>query len=128
MTDKKPMSGLLFDPTSHHFLKSSDYGPITINNILQSSVNYYHWNREMPTTLIIRRKLGFLLGIMKEPTDHEYEEYEAWLTCHSVISQWIWGSMSNKIASQIMYTDDPSIIWNDLRDQFKQSNELISIN
>lgn len=60
---------------------------------------------------------------MKEPSNHSSEEYEAWLTFHRVFRQWIWGSVLNEIASQIMYTDDPSIIWSNLRDQFKQSNE-----
>lgn len=34
MEKKKPRGGPLFDPTFHYFLKSNDYGPITINNIL----------------------------------------------------------------------------------------------
>jgi len=29
--------GGLFDPTSYYYLKLSDYGPLTINNILQGS-------------------------------------------------------------------------------------------
>lgn len=28
-----------YGPISHYFLKSSDYGPITINNILLDSIN-----------------------------------------------------------------------------------------
>lgn len=31
--------------------------------------------------------------------------------------------MSKKIASQIMYTDDISVMWTDLKDRFRRSNE-----
>lgn len=44
MTDsveKKPRGGPLFDPTLHYYLRSSDYGPLTITNILQGSSSYY---------------------------------------------------------------------------------------
>lgn len=43
MVDKKPRDEPLFDPTSHYFLKNSDYGPITIDNFLIGSTNYYPW-------------------------------------------------------------------------------------
>jgi len=77
----------------------------------------------MTTILITRRKLGFVLGTLKVPSDGDSKEYEAWLTCHGVIRQWIWSSVSKDIASQIMYTDDPSVIWTELREQFMQTNE-----
>ena len=115
--------GPLFDPTSYYYLKSTDYGPLTITNILQGSSNYYLWSREMTTILITRRKLGFVIGTLRAPSEKDVTEYEAWLTCHGVIRQWIWSSVSKEIVSQIMYTDDPAVIWADLRDQFKQSNE-----
>lgn len=77
----------------------------------------------MTTILITRKKLGFVLGQLLELADKNSEEYEAWLTCHGVIRQWIWSLVSKDIASQIMYTYDPTVIWCDLKDQFKQSNE-----
>lgn len=51
MTEKSPKVFSLFDPTSHYFLKSTDYGPLTIINILQDSQNYYPWNWEMTIVL-----------------------------------------------------------------------------
>lgn len=77
----------------------------------------------MTTILVKRRKLGFVLGTIKKPADGNAEEHEAWLTYHGVVKQWIWSSVSKEIAPQIMYTNDASVIWNDLRDQFSQSNE-----
>lgn len=77
----------------------------------------------MTTILITKRKLCFVLGTLKEPSDKKSEEYEAWVTCHGVIMQWIWSSVSQDIASQIMYIDDVSVIWTYLKDQFKQSNK-----
>jgi len=115
----KPRGGPLSDPTSIYFLKSSDYNPLVVSNILQGSANYFPWHREMTTILITRRKLGFVLGTLKAPDDSTSEEYEAWLTCHGVIRQWIWSSISKEIASLIMYADDPAEIWTDLRNQYR---------
>lgn len=53
MDDKKPREGLLFDPISPYFLK--------LSNHCEGSQNYYLWNREMTTMLIIRRKLNLSL-------------------------------------------------------------------
>jgi len=119
----KHRGGPLFDPTSIYFLKSMDYNPLVVSNILQGSTNYFPWHREMTTILIIRRKLGFVFGTLQAPEDTKGEEYEAWLTCHGVIRQWIWSSVSKEIAALIMYTDDPAVIWADLRDQYRQTNE-----
>ena len=123
LTTVKPRGGPLFDPTSYYYLKSSDYAPLSVNYILQGNTNYYPWCREMTTILITRRKLGFVLGTLQKPSDQNLEELEAWQTCHGVIRQWIWSSVSKDIASQIMYTDDPAVIWADLKDQFMQTNE-----
>lgn len=73
--------------------------------------------------LITRRTHGFVLGTIKEPSDKNIEEYEAWVTCHRVIRQWILSSVSKEITSQVMCTDDASMMWNDLRDQLRQSNK-----
>lgn len=81
----KPRGGPLFDPTSYYYLKTLDYAPLVVNNILQGSNNYYPWNREMTTILITRRKLGFVLGQLPELADKQSEEHEAWLTCHGII-------------------------------------------
>lgn len=70
----------------------------------------------MTTILLTRRKLGFVLGTIKRPADEDAEELEAWTTCHRVVRQWIWSSVFKEIVSQIMYTDDASVVWNDLRD------------
>lgn len=63
------------------------------------------------------------MGTLHECSEKNVKEYEAQITCHGVIRLWIQCSVSKKIASQVMYTNDPIIIWANLRDQFKQSNE-----
>lgn len=123
MIMNKPRGDSLFDPTFYYYLKAIDYNPLVVNNILQDSSNYYPWNREITIILITKRKLGFVLGQLQESSDKNLEEHEVWPTCRGVIRQWIWRLVSKEIASQIMYTDDPTIIWSDLRDQFKQTNE-----
>lgn len=87
LTSAKPRGAHLVDPTSHYYLKTADYGPLILNNILQGNSNYYPWNRELTTILITMRKLGFVLGQFKEPNNKNYEEYEAGFTCHEVIRQ-----------------------------------------
>lgn len=77
MAEKKPLGDPLFNPNSHYYLKNNDQGPLPIKNILQGSVNYYPWNKEMTTALLTRRKLGFVLGTMREPSDNKSEEHEA---------------------------------------------------
>lgn len=39
----KPRGGPLFNPTSHYYLRTTDYGPLVVNNILQGSSNCYPW-------------------------------------------------------------------------------------
>lgn len=89
LSSSKPKGGPLFDPTLYYYLKTIDYCLLVVNNILQGSSNYYPWNKEMTTIFITKRKLGFFLGQLKEPSDKKSEEYETWLYCHGVIRQWI---------------------------------------
>lgn len=39
----------------------------------------------MTIVLITRRKLGFVLGTLKEPVDKSTEEDKAWVTYHGII-------------------------------------------
>lgn len=77
----KPRGGPLFDPTSYYYLKTTDYNPLAINNILQGNSYYYPWNMEMTTILITRRKLGFVLGQLKKSNDKTLRNMRFGLHC-----------------------------------------------
>lgn len=74
MKRNRLISGPLFDPTSHYFLKTTYYGPlIRIASIITHGIAH----REMTIVLLTRRKLGFVLGTMLEPPKSEFKEFEA---------------------------------------------------
>ena len=83
--------------------------------------NYNIWNRFVLMALTAKNKVGFVQGIIpRPPVDHLL--HGAWIHCKSMVTSWILNFVFKEIADSLLYMDNASNVWNDLRDRFHQSN------
>ncbi|KAL5554368.1 hypothetical protein UlMin_041769 [Ulmus minor] len=85
------------------------------------SNNYNSWSRAMTMALIAKNKLCFVDGNLFGPSLDDVC-YNSWCRCNSKVMSWILHAISREIADSVMYIDNAKDMWNDLYDQFHQSN------
>jgi len=83
--------------------------------------NYHTWKRSMTMALSAKNKLGFIDGSLTKPA-MDASEFSAWNRCNNMVLSWILNSVSQEIASSIIYIESAQEMWQDIKDHFSQSN------
>ncbi|XP_065626430.1 putative proline-rich receptor-like protein kinase PERK11 isoform X2 [Quercus suber] len=86
--------------------------------------NYPTWARSMQMALIAKNKLGFIDGTLtlSSPMVKTSSAIQAWVHCDKMVASWILNSVSQEIATSIVYKNTALEIWNDLRERLSQAN------
>ncbi|KAM6545767.1 hypothetical protein CsatB_026503 [Cannabis sativa] len=71
--------------------------------------------------LVVKLKLKFVNGKLPPP-DEDDEDFELWNRCNNTVISWILHAISNEIAGSVMYMDDATQIWLNLKEGFNQKN------
>jgi hypothetical protein len=110
------------DPTSPYFVHSSD-GPSSVKvTPLLDGVNYHSWARAMRRALGAKLKFEFLDGSIPMPINSFDPSFRAWNRCNMLIHSWILNSVEPSIARSIVFMDNASDVWLDLKDRFSQGD------
>lgn len=107
------------DPKSHFFLHPSD----SVNTVIVTpeliGSNYLSWSCAFTLAISVKNKLGFLDGLVpaSQPTD---PLYTYWLRCNNLLLSWILKSISQDIASTVLYINSARQVWDKLKTRFAQ--------
>ncbi|XP_074277635.1 uncharacterized protein LOC141601268 [Silene latifolia] len=91
--------------------------PLAVDTKLSGIENYLEWKGQMEIAICSRRKLGFLTGVVKRPTNDPLKE-AAWDTCNSLLISWIFHNVEQPIKKSVLYTRTTKDIWKYLEKQF----------
>lgn len=75
----------------------------------------------MTLALSAKNKLGFIDGFLTKPA-MDTPEFSAWDRCNNMVLPWILNSVSQEIASSIIYIESAQEMCEDIKDRFSQSN------
>ncbi|XP_074289526.1 uncharacterized protein LOC141614681 [Silene latifolia] len=110
------------DPTDPLYLHPAESThPVMVDTKLSCIENYLEWKRQMEIAICSKRKLGFLTGVIKRPTNDAFRE-SAWDTCNCLLIAWIMHNVELPIKRSLMYTKTTKGIWDYLQDQFSVRN------
>ena len=110
------------DPRSPFFLHHGETpGAILITQPLTED-NYPTWAKAMRMALDAKSKLGFVDGSVNASMAVTPLKKQAWSKCNSMISSWIWKSVSPHLTASVIYRDTTFEVWNTLKKRFSQAN------
>lgn len=104
------------DPTSPYYVHPND-GPsyVSITPVLNGS-NYHSWMQLMRRALGGKMKFDFVYGMILVPRDSFDPSFRAWTRCNILIHLWIMRSMSKPIVQSIVFVENASDVWNELKE------------
>ncbi|XP_075643351.1 uncharacterized protein LOC142614677 [Castanea sativa] len=117
-------SSILDDPSNPLYLHHEESpGAMLVYQPLVGE-NYPTWARSMRMALIAKNKLGFIDGTLtlSSPMVKTPSTIQAWIRCNKMVASWILNSVSQEIATSIIYRDTAFEIWNNLKEIFLQGN------
>ncbi|XP_073307117.1 uncharacterized protein [Primulina huaijiensis] len=109
------------DPLYLHY--SDQPGLIPVTQPLNGE-NYSTWSRAMLMALNIKNKEGFVNGSIKQPPETSIAELQQWRRWNNLVKAWLSNSISQDIATSVIYYEDASEIWSDLKDRFSRTNSV----
>jgi len=111
------------DLSSPYYVHPSD-GPhsVSIKPQLNTS-NYQVWARAMRRGLGGKNKYQFVDGTILPPTFDDLN-FSAWERCNNLIHSWIMNSVSDNIAQSIVYIDNVSDVWKELKERFSKAGRI----
>ncbi|XP_074319925.1 uncharacterized protein LOC141656772 isoform X1 [Silene latifolia] len=111
------------DPTDPLYLHPAESAhPLAVDVKLSEIENYLEWKRQMEIVICSKRKLGFLTGVLKRPTNDPLRQ-DAWDTCNCLLISWIFHNVEAPIKRYVLYTRTAKEIWDYLQKQFSVSND-----
>ncbi|XP_030963078.1 probable serine/threonine-protein kinase roco5 isoform X2 [Quercus lobata] len=117
-------SSILDDPSNPLYLHHEESpGAMLVYQPLVGE-NYPTWARSMRMALIAKNKLGFIDGTLtlSSPMVKTPSTIQAWIRCNKMVASWILNSVSQEIATSIIYRDTALEIWNNLKERLSQGN------
>ncbi|KAL0009567.1 hypothetical protein SO802_011069 [Lithocarpus litseifolius] len=117
-------SSILDDPSNPLYLHHEESpGAMLVYQPLVGE-NYPTWARSMQMALIAKNKLGFIDGTLtlSSPMVKTPSTIQAWIRCNKMVASWILNSVSQEIATSIIYRDTALEIWNNLKERLSQRN------
>lgn len=85
--------------------------------------NYQSWFKSIRMALITKNKMGFLNGSISIP-ENTSPLFPHWERCNNLLTSWLLNSVSPSIAQSIVFFDNATDIWNDLRERFSRGDLL----
>lgn len=76
----------------------------------------------MKMSLVARRKMPFVNGRIKKPSNTQTKEFDNWEIVNGLVMSWIINGVSSQIASTLMRTEKTYQTWSDLEGRYKQQN------
>ncbi|PNX73688.1 hypothetical protein L195_g029592, partial [Trifolium pratense] len=118
----RPPPDPVLDNSSPYYVHPGDGPTSVVVTPLLTSSNYHSWSRSMKRALGAKMKFDFVTGAIAMPNDDFDPAYRAWHRCNQLISSWILNSVSPSIAQSVVFMENASDIWNDLRERFSQGD------
>ncbi|WJZ83054.1 hypothetical protein VitviT2T_002766 [Vitis vinifera] len=111
------------DLSNPYFTHHSDHPGLVLISKSFSGDNYSAWKRAMILALNSKNKLGFVNGSIKAPSEEiDLEGYATWSRCNDMVHSWIVNTLNPEIADSVIYYSTAHEVWEDLCEQFFQSN------
>ncbi|KAL0876135.1 hypothetical protein Bca101_025840 [Brassica carinata] len=107
---------------SPYYLHPSDNTGQVLTPILLNGSNYERWEKLMLNSLRTKRKIGFIDGTLKRPSD-DSDEAEKWNMVNSMIIGWIYSSIESKLRPSISHVDSEKAMWGSLQRRFSVSDD-----
>ncbi|KAF6156985.1 hypothetical protein GIB67_039746, partial [Kingdonia uniflora] len=92
---------------------------LKITSQLLYGLNYVRWAHSAKLFVGGRRKIGFLLGIEKEPAN-SYPKYAKWFSDDYMVKTWLINYMQPTISVGYLFTNNTHLIWESLRKVYSQ--------
>ncbi|XP_058756759.1 uncharacterized protein LOC131629981 [Vicia villosa] len=105
------------DTLNPYFMHPNENPALVLVTPLLSSNNYHSWSRSMTMALRSKNKLHFINGSLPRPSDLD-QNAVAWDRCNTMIMSWINHSVEAEIAQSILWMDNATDMWNELKDRF----------
>ncbi|XP_074284560.1 uncharacterized protein LOC141609394 [Silene latifolia] len=104
-------------------LSNSDGVSAKITHVILKGSNYTEWSKGFRNGLGAKRKLGFIDGSLKMPSD-DSEDLNDWVTANCTVIAWIFNTVDPTIRSSISYRDTAAELWEDIRTRFSRGNGI----
>ncbi|MCI00474.1 hypothetical protein A2U01_0021493, partial [Trifolium medium] len=109
------------DILNPYFMHPNENPSLILVTPLLSGNNYHSWSRSMTVALRSKNKLQFINGSLIRPLDEDHDSL-AWDRCNTMIMSSIINSVDAEIAQSILWMDNASEIWKELKDRFYQGD------
>lgn len=120
----KSLTNKYDDPSDPLYLHHLDQPGLVLVTQQLSQSNYPLWSHAMLMALTTKNKDGFVDGSIKKPSTTSSKEYKQWIRCNLLVKWWILNTISPSIAQSVMYNDDASKIWSELKERFSHANNV----
>lgn len=102
-------------------LNASDNPGNVITQVQLRGENYEEWAKAMRTSLRVRRKWGFVEGVIDQPIEGS-SEIEEWWIVQSMIVSWILNTIEPSLRSTVSYMENAQDLWKDIKERFSIVN------
>lgn len=102
-----------------YFLHFSDGTSLVLVFDPLTESNYTTWSQAMLLGLTFKNKVGFIDRTLLCPTG---DLWNSWIICNSVVTVWIFNSLSKEISANINFSDYAREIWLDLEQCYQRKN------
>ncbi|XP_026443849.1 uncharacterized protein LOC113344003 [Papaver somniferum] len=124
-TPKTPINttAKTLDPSHPYFVHPSDNPTSVLVQPLMNGDNYSTWVRGITKALSAKNKLGFVNGVLIEPSsDADAENHHNWKRADDLVSSWICHSTIPQIKTTIDYLPSSLVVWKDLKERFSETS------
>ncbi|KAK4273001.1 hypothetical protein QN277_021477 [Acacia crassicarpa] len=104
-----------------YYLHPNENPSLVLVSSVLTGPNYHSWARAMKMALMSKNKLRFIDRSSPVPSSVD-PLYPAWERCNMMVLSWLTRSLSPTIAQSILWIDQASEVWEDLRARFSQND------
>ena len=88
---------------SPYYLNNGDHLGIRIVPNSLTGDNYQSWRASMTRALSTKNKLGFVNGLILQPSDEVDPLFSDWQRCNDLVLSWITNCLSQQIHATMLY-------------------------
>jgi hypothetical protein len=109
------------DTLNPYFLYPNENPALVLVTPLLNGGNYHSWSRSMTVALRSKNKIQFINGSLPRPNDEDRDSL-AWDRCNTMLMSWLNNSVEPEIAQSVLWMENASEIWKELKDRFYQGD------
>jgi hypothetical protein len=109
------------DTLNPYFLHPNENPALVLVTPLLNGGNYHSWSRSMTVALRSKNKIQFINGSLPRPNDEDRDSL-AWDRCNTMLMSWLNNSVELEIAQSVLWMENASEIWKELKDRFYQGD------